>query len=214
MPSKKRKKQRRIKPKQARRALYFDFEGRKEEGPVLLGVLFDEDPDGSGSWVLKQFVVDDACTRVDDAIGGRCEAVSIEAALEWLIDFSDIEERHLISWSIYDRDVAKGITAKRSFRHRNTIPTAKRWRREQREEGTIDDDGTAKNRLKLYESFIGYERPHEDYGVGNSIGYIRELKSVTPVAVKRWETILTHNEHDLLAMREVMFTVLGLTDDE
>jgi hypothetical protein len=47
-----------------------------------------------------------------------------------------------------------------------------------------------------------------------SIRYIREVKSVSSVAIKRWETILLHNEHDLLAMRDVVFTVLGLTDDE
>lgn len=214
MPSKKRKKQKRIKPKQARRALYFDFEGRKEEDPVLLGVLFDEDPDGTSSWVLKQFVVDEACLRVDQAIGGRCDAVSMGEALEWLIDFSDAEGRPMISWSIHDRLVGKRLTANRAFQYRNTIPTAKRWRRDQREAGSIIDDGTAKNSLSHYESLIGYERPPEPFSVGTSIGYIRTVKSVTPGAIKRWETILTHNEHDLLAMREVMFTVLGLTDDE
>jgi hypothetical protein len=206
--------QKRITDKQARRALYFDFEGRKDEDPVLLGVLFDEDPDGSGSWVLRQFVVDDACIRVNESVGSRCEAVSMDSALEWLIGFSDAEERHLISWSIHDKNVAKRLTRNRSFRHRNTIPTVKRWRRKQREAGTIDDDGTAKNKLRLYESFIEYDRPPEPYDVGDSIAYIRGLKSVSPGAIARWETILTHNEHDLLAMREVVFTVLGVRDGE
>jgi hypothetical protein len=85
----------------------------------------------------------------------------MDTALEWLIDFSDAEERHLISWSTHNLIEAKRLTRKRSFRYRNTIPTVKRWRRKQREAGTIDDDGTARFKLRLYESFIGYDRPPE-----------------------------------------------------
>ena len=96
-----------IKPDQARRAVYFDFEGRKEEDPVLLGVLFDEDPDGASSWVTKQFVTDEACLRVNQAVGGWYDTVSMREGLKWLREFSDTEKRHLISWSIYDREIAK-----------------------------------------------------------------------------------------------------------
>jgi hypothetical protein len=209
-----RRRQRRINPDQARRALYFDFEGRMAGDPVLLGVLFDANMDGSASWVLKQFVFDDACSRVDEAAGSGCDAATVEDALDWLFTLSNTERRHLVSWSIYDQSVAKRLSGNRSFRYRNALATVRGWRYRERTAGTIDDDGTANNSLKHYESLIGYDRPPERHDVGDSIAYIRDRQSATAGATKRWKTILMHNEHDLLAMREVVFTVLDLNEDE
>ncbi|MCL1599272.1 MAG: hypothetical protein M3094_08820 [Actinomycetia bacterium] len=205
--------QRRIKPDQARRALYFDFEGRKAGDPVLLGVLFDANLDGPDSWVLKQFVFDEACSRVDEAVGSGCDAATMEEALDWLLTLSDTERRHLVSWSLYDQGVAKRLSRNRSFRYRNALATVRGWRYRERIAGRIDDDGTADNSLRHYESLIGYDRPPELHDVGDSIGYIHDRESVTAGAMERWKTILTHNEHDLLAMRDVMFTVLDLNED-
>ena len=86
----------------------------------------------------------------------------------------------------------------------------KEWRRKERLAGRLDDDGKEENSLSHYESLIGYERPSEPFRVGKSIRYIRDLKSVTSGAKDRWETILLHNKHDLLAMRDVMFKVTGI----
>lgn len=206
----KQKKQKLITGHQARRALYLDFEGRTDEDPVLMGVLFDDDPGGDGSWVVIQAVFDEACSRADTESDTWCETVPLEAALAWLVAFSDAEERRIVSWSRHDHDVIKRVTGGSAFRYRNAIPTSKRWRHRSRKVGKIADDGTANNTLEHYEKLIAYERPPERFGVGESIQYIRDRQSVTPGVRERWNTILSHNLHDLLAMREVVFTSLRL----
>ena len=205
---------RRIKPWEAQAGIYVDFEGRTTGDPVLLGILFNENRDGTGPWVVEQFVMDPEMQGVDAEAGATCVALSIEEAVSSVIDWSDTEQRHLISWSQHDWEILRRISGERAFRYRNAIRTAKGWRYREETAGTITDsprnDEAKRNALCRYETFIGYERPNEPYDVGDSIRYIRELKSVTPGAIRRWETILTHNRHDLLAMRDVTFTVLGL----
>ena len=205
---------RKIKRLEAQAGIYIDFEGRKAGDPVLLGVLFSRNRDGAGPWVIEQFVMDPEMQAVDEAVGATCTALSIEAAVSSVIDRSDSEGRRLISWSQHDRDIMKRISADRAFSYRNAIRTAKGWRRREETAGNITDspqnEGAKRNALCRYETFIGYERPDEPYDVGDSIRYIRGLRSVTPGAIRRWETILTHNRHDLVAMRAVTFTALGL----
>jgi len=205
------RRQKRIKPRQAKRALYVDFESRKVEGeaPVLLGVLYDKAPEASVSeWVLRQFVFDPACARVDAVAGSSCESSSTDAALTWLLSLSESERRHVVSWSRYDRKRIEQLTGRSAFRYRNAIPTAKRWRKQQRTAGTIDDGGP--NELERYERLVGYLRPSERYGVGDAIAYIRGLAGVTAGAVDRWRCLVEHNRHDLLAMREVIEHAVGL----
>lgn len=205
---------RRIKPWETQAGIYVDFEGRKAEDPVLLGVLFNRDREGTGPWVIEQFVMDPQMQEVDEAAGATCTARSIEAAISSVIDRSGAEQRHLISWSQHDWEIMRRISGERAFRYRNAIRTARGWRYREETAGNITDspqnDDAKRNALCRYETFIGYERPDEPYDVGDSIAYIRGLQSVTPGAIRRWETILTHNRHDLLAMRDVTFTVLGL----
>ncbi len=204
----------RIRPSQAKAGIYVDFEGRKDGDPVLLGILFNASRDGTGPWVIEQFVMDPEMQEVDEVAGATCTALSIDSAISSVIDRSDAEQRHLISWSQHDWEIMRRISGERAFRYRNAIQTAKGWRRREETAGNITDspqsDDAHRNALRRYEAFIGYERPAEPYDVGDSIRYIREVKSITPGAVRRWEAILTHNRHDLLAMRDVTFTVLGL----
>lgn len=209
---------RRIKPGEALAGIYVDFEGRKNGDPVLLGILWNAERNGTGPWSIEQVVMDPEMQEVDEATGATCTALSIEAAISSVLDRSDAERRHLISWSEHDRNILKRISGDRAFRYRNAIRTARGWRYREETAGTITDspqnDDAQRNALRRYETFIGYDRPAERYDVGDSIRYIRELKSVTPGAVDRWNTILIHNRHDLLAMRDITFTVLGLDQPE
>jgi hypothetical protein len=134
---------------------------------------------------------------------------SISAALDEVLNRSDDERRHIVSWSVHDRDLIKELSAQRSFRYRNAIPIAKRWRRRLLQAGVIADDG-GPNELRWYERLIGYKRPEERFEVGASIAYIRTRTGASPGAVERWMTVVEHNRHDLLAMREVAFRALGL----
>lgn len=206
------RRQKRITPRQARRALYIDFEGRKVEGeaPVLLGVLFDRAPEAEHpDWEIRQIVLDERCAGVNRQLGGQCREDSVRRALGWLLDLSDLERRHVVSWSRHDREVLEQFANKRAFRYRNAIPTAKRWRARQAEAGTLEEvDGP--NEIERYERLIGYERPREDFGVGESIRYIRELAGVTPGALRRWGCLLGHNFHDLQAMQHIVWYSVGL----
>ncbi len=127
---------RRIKPWEAQAGIYVDFEGRKAGDPVLLGILFNANRDGTGPWVIEQFVMDPEMQAVDEAAGATCTALSIEEAVASVIDRSDAEGRHLISWSQHDRDIMKRISDNRAFRYRNAIRTAKGWRYREETPGT------------------------------------------------------------------------------
>ena len=197
-------KQKKLRKSQAARAIFIDFEGRGIEGepPVLLGVLTEEG--------IRQYVFDADCAEVNESVADHCEALPIREALNDLIDLSNAERRHLVSWSTHDCNVLKELTGQRAFRWRNAIPVARRWRERQEAAGLIAPEPDSDNSLRRYESLIEYERPDERYTVGRSIKYIRQRNGVTDGVVNRWETILEHNRHDLLAMRAVVRQALGI----
>jgi hypothetical protein len=203
-----------IKRRQARRALYVDFEGTDTPGslPVLLGVLFDVGADDSEPrWQVRRFVFDARCAAADAAAAGGCEVADYATALGWLLDLSDAEKRHVVTWSRHDRDVIDSITDGRDFRWRNAIPTAKRWRKQQRAQGVIRDDG-GPNDLRRYERWVEYHRPLELLPVGTAIRRLQQVQRVTPGTIRNWRGVLDHNEHDLQAMRRVVWMAVNLTD--
>ena len=195
-----------IRRRDASRGLYVDLEGRAVPGepPVLLGVLYEDD-EANGGLILRQLVIDPAFRDLARDETPNIEPCSIEESLEWLLDLSSGEQRPVISWSRYDRNLIKELTSDRAFRYRNAIATAKRWARSSEEV-----ERPAVNELRAYEKLIGYERPPELHRVGESLAYIRRLRSVTDGARQRWTTIVAHNEHDLRSMREVVLHVRGI----
>ena len=197
-------KQKRLRKSQAAKAIFIDFEGRGIEGepPVLLGVLTEEG--------IRQYVFDADCAEVDAATVGDCEALPIREALDNLIDDSNGQGAHLVSWSTHDCSILKELTGDRGFRWRNAIPVAKRWRKKQEAAGLIVPEPDSDNSLSHYERLIGYQRPDEQYAVGRSIKYIRQRNGVTDGVVNRWQTLLEHNKHDLLAMRFVVHHALSM----
>lgn len=140
--------------------------------------------------------------RIDAAPGDRRRRPLVEA-VNAVLSLSDDERRPIITWSEHDLRILKTVSGDRPFRHRNAIRTAKRWRKAQR----ASEDRAAPNSLAHFEALIGYERPVEQYGVGDSLAYIVERQSASDGAIARWQVILEHNRHDLLAMRDVMLRV-------
>jgi hypothetical protein len=191
-----------IRKRHARSGLYIDFEGRAVQGeaPVLLGVLFaSRAHEEDSELILRQFVFDESCAIVERVAGAGCEETTLDEAIGWLLDLSDSEERPVISWSLYDWTWLKHLSRDRSFRFRNAIATAKRWRRRMGTEG-----GASGNALGQIEHLVGYQRPVEQFGVAESIAYIRDRTTASPGSVERWRALVEHNEHDLRAMRQVV----------
>jgi hypothetical protein len=44
--------------REALEGIYFDFEGRKDEDPVLVGLLYRPEPQDPSNWAIKQLVLD------------------------------------------------------------------------------------------------------------------------------------------------------------
>ncbi len=197
-----RRRRKRIRPGRASSLIYIDFEGRIDRPPVLLGVLYAPDP-AAGDWQVTQFVLDERCAAVDAGAGADSIPGLPAEASTWLLDLSDREERQIVSWSEHDRDLIREFTPGRGFRWRNAIATARALR-------PADEEAPSPNSLGHYEALVGYERPDERHGVGDSIAYIHERSSVPPGSVDRWLGILAHNRHDLIGMRAVVERALGL----
>jgi len=199
----------RTKLPQAQGGIYFDFEGQTDQDPVLLGFAYDTGAHPTPALTVVQIVTDQEFSRFDDAVPGRRLNMTLADACNHIIDLSDRMEQPLLSWSEHDPDILNRITNDRSYRFRNARMEAGRWRKRQRRAGSIDDDPAIPNKLSHFEHLLGYERPLERHDVGDSIAYMRGLKSVSQGGVDRWTNLLDHNRHDLFAMRSVLLEVTG-----
>ena len=113
---------------EARRAIYIDFECLMTEPhpkPELLGVLTD---DGAA---FEQLLVDPdfAPARVTNK---RCRVTPLASAIEELVKLAERQDRAIVGWSFFDREVAKracpGMAERFASRYRNAIQTARPWR--------------------------------------------------------------------------------------
>jgi hypothetical protein len=173
-------------------------------------LLHREHGGGSTDWSLEQVVLDPYFALVDKEVGGECAFVALDEIMPRLSAMADERKNPLISWSEHDWQVGKRISGDLAFRYRNALPTVKRWKNNLRDHGLIEFPADEPNSLANFERIIGYDRPVEEFDVGDSIAYIRERRSISSGAQDRWRTILEHNRHDLLAMRDVVLSALSV----
>ena len=115
-----------LKPEAAQRAIYLDFECLATKPPhaALLGVLGPDDD-------FEQLILDPrlAPGRVASR---HCRVVEAHTAIEQLVRRAEKEDRLLVGWSFFDRDVAARIApdldSRIHARYRNAIQTARPWR--------------------------------------------------------------------------------------
>jgi hypothetical protein len=196
--------------REALEGIYFDYEGRKDEDPVLVGLLYRPEPQDPSNWAIKQLVLDPGLLDVDSASGAHNELVDRSEIVPKLAALAEDRGKPLISWSEHDWQVAKRMSDDLPFRYRNALPTVKRWKNTLRDLGLIHFLPEEPNTLANYERIIDYPRPDERFDVGNSIAYIRDRRSTTDGAIERWRNILKHNRHDLIAMRDIILTRHGV----
>jgi hypothetical protein len=208
---------RRLKRPQVERAIFLDFEGTADpaEPPVLVGVLIG----GAGTQVT-QYLLDRSLDPLR-ALTPQIKVWSLGEVVDYLIDLSDKEGRHIVSWSLFDRRMIEKWTApRRAFRYRSAIPTAKKWRRGRSTLGEGCRDVSFKGqRLQAYLDLIGYPVPAESRkGAAKWIRTARkrlrsaegEVARLSPGGRQAWLNLVDHNLHDVLGLRAVVRVATGL----
>jgi hypothetical protein len=193
----------RLSAAEALRALYIDFEGQKDQPPVLLGVLRRG---GKGSTpFVHQDVVDEAFASLP------VPTMSLRDAIEKAVLRAEHGDRRIVSWSQHDLEVVRtlrdhdpNLVARFEALYANALSVAKRWRN--RCYGGVKP---ANGRLADYLALIGYPVPDDAAGgqVGETIRVLRRpLEQGLPLTARqrsRWERLVEHNRYDCAGMRRV-----------
>ena len=203
---------------EARRAIYLDFEGRKDEPPVLLGTLWvsrqGQEP------MLRQYVLDPAFASAAVATGAA--QASLAGEIRSLVSRAQRQHRVLVGWSEHEvrivRACAPELADAFDAYYRDARALARRWRKKVHPEYAVQrDDRGRTHTLAAYLPLTGYAVPPAFEGgrVGKSIGSLRasmQIKgSFDAVSTKlqtRWVGVLGHNEHDCRATRAVCLAAL------
>jgi hypothetical protein len=187
---------------EALRALYIDFEGNRDQPPVLLGVHRR----GRGS---RPYVQQDV---VDEAFAGLVPRyLPLRDAVENVVRRAEHGERRIVSWSEHDLNVARTLrdddpelVARFEARYANARAFAEYWRNKLHA-GVKPETG----RLADYLALIGYPVPDEaEPGhVGDTIRALRPRLerglTLTTAQQARWDNLVEHNRFDCAGMRAV-----------
>ena len=188
---------------EALHALYIDFEGEKDEPPVLLGVLRHA---GRGSTpFVHQDVVDEAFANLAGSV------MSLHDAVEKAVRRAEGADRRIVSWSEHDLKVVRTLAAEDPALvvrfegcYGNARAVAELWRNK-----VHDGDKPDTGRLADYLVLIGYPVP-DDAAPGHVGETIRVLRTrlerglpLTAIQRQRWDHFVEHNRHDCAGMRRV-----------
>jgi hypothetical protein len=180
---------------EARTAFYLDFEGGKEQPPVLVGYLRKEH--------VQQYVVDRA---FQPAGPGYLE---LRQAIKTVLTRAQKQDRRIVSWSEHDLEVVrelKDAALIRAFeaRYANGRALAARWAT-RTSAVTKPTEGDLEHYLKL----VDFEVP-EHAGPGKVGATLRSLRpsleagrGLTEPQLQRWADLLDHNRYDCEGARAV-----------
>jgi hypothetical protein len=191
----------RLTPREPRRALYIDFEGRKDAAPVLLGCAHRAGK-GSQPWVW-QAVTDplfEPLTRADDDI----ELLSLPDAVERIVQRAEARDRLIVAWSEHELDVVKDHAPQHLDRFEARFVNARTfavyWRN-----ACHAGRKPATNDLPAFLALIEYDLP-VGAGPGRAGDTIRivgdalkkghGLDGLTDNQRHRWQQLRDHNLHD------------------
>ena len=210
-------------PEQAARAIYFDFEGCKDEAPSLLGWSFVLD---DGSEQFCQWIVEDAlasATRTVPHTGGavRCGQSTLIEAVALMVDLAEEQDRLIVSWARHDMIMIEQyvddseLVERARARFTNALPTARQWLKRAHPQLQLERTRSGKHRLCRYCEIMGIRVP-EKYDQDVAAKGIR----VTRAAIVRygsyaaipqgnnargaWKAVLGHNRLDCRNAREVV----------
>jgi hypothetical protein len=219
---------------EAMRAIYIDFEGRRDEPPVLLGSLYFEGrsvPDPH-RLVFRHDIVDRLLwplageVTIDGVYRYDRQAKTLPQAVHDVVRRAKHQKRPIVAWSHHEITVLEKADLSPYVRDlvrrwfRDGKATARRWRTAVHPDWSLsrDESGRA-DRLMHYVERIGYEVPSEYAGgeVGETIRRVRKALSsgkdweaLTPNQRERWRRMLHHNYFDCDGLR----TVVQVSADE
>lgn len=192
-------------PKEVARAILLDYEGNKDKPPTLLGWLLDG--------VYQAWVIDPAFSACANRYRAKgTVALEHHKAVRELLSRAVTEDRLLISWSLHDLRMMQSVVDEDaqsllSHIHRNALDTVRPWYRNY--VGQMHGPAT----LQFFAKLVGYHVP-ERYGsgvTGQSLRLLREqlaggrgYAELTDKAREGWQTVVKHNQQDLLAMKAVL----------
>jgi hypothetical protein len=192
------------------RALYIDFEGNKDQPPILLGCTrkFKGDP----AHVVTHVVTDPAFASLAAADG--LKVASLGDAVEGIIQRAEPKDRRIVAWSQHELDVVREHCPQHldrfAARYVNARSVAEYWRNACHDRVKPDI-----NKLAWYLDVVGWVVP-EHAGpdrTGETIRIVREAlergRSATELTDnqrRRWRDLLDHNRHDCMGMRRVTVT--------
>lgn len=184
---------------EARRAIYFDFEGFKNAQPALIGVLIEDS--------FKQIVLDS--TLASAALRSRLLIGSLCEELTGLLSLAAGENRKLVGFTLHEPTTIKtycGIEI--GSRYTDAHKLAKRWKNSLHPGRSIPD-----YKLLSFLRFVRYPVPRRG-GVQQSTRRLRHVRTMllergtysrlTPSAKRDWIRFLLHNEHDCRGMQFLM----------
>jgi hypothetical protein len=198
---------RRLTTDEASHALYIDFEGRKDQPPVLLGATRY----ASASRV-HQYVTDPHFAAIAD--DEDLEVMTLAAAVERILQRAEKRDRLIVAWTEHELDVVERYVPEHlgrfERRYRNALGVAKYWRN-----ACHSTQKPGNGALVNYLDLVGYHVP-EAAGVGRAAETIRILggafdrrrtaSQLTANQRQRWTDLRAHNAHDCAGMRRVCKT--------
>ena len=198
---------------EALRALYIDFEGNRDQPPVLLGVHRR----GRGP---QPYVQQDV---VDEAFAGLVPRyLPLHDAVANVVARAERGDRRIVSWSEYDLkvvrtlgDIDPGLVTRFEARYANARAFAAHWRNKLHD-GAKPETG----RLVDYLSLIGYPLPDEAEAghVGDTIRALRPRlergQPLTTAQQLRWDHLVEHNRFDCAGMRAICLLATRELDGE
>jgi hypothetical protein len=192
-------------PEEARRALYIDFEGRKDLPPVLLGTTHGQ----AGAGRVYQYLPDERFTPLgatDDL-----EVLSFADSIARILQRAEKHDRLLVAWTTHElrlvRRWAPEHAERFEARFRNALTVAKYWRNV-----CHPGDRPTKGNLVNYLALVGYAVP-EAAGPDRAAETIRRIdrslerdasgRHLTADQRRRWADLRDHNRHDCAGMRAI-----------
>ena len=182
-------------PLEARTAFYVDFEGGKDQPPVLIGILRKH---------TQQYVVEPVFRGLEPGY------LELRQAVSTVVTRAEKQQRRIVSWSEHDLEIVRSLTkepeliARFESRYANGRALAARWATRA---PAIEKPATGD--LERYFELVGYQVP-EAAGPGQVGSTVRSLhqrlaagRAPTEQQLQRWGHLLEHNRHDCEGMRSV-----------
>lgn len=207
---------------QALNAIYFDFEGCRDQAPSLLGFSY---LCSDLSECHRQYIVESklwpASGRIIPHTNGKiiCGKSTLDQAVLQLYELATERNCLLVSWSNHDSNIIDNhvsndlIKALIKTRYVNALPTARQWLRLAHPSIQLEKGYGGKNKLSVYARLMGINIP-DKYGSGVAASGIKQMREALAVARSfsniskeardAWQALLGHNKFDCKVTSDVV----------